>query len=177
MDKLITSTQELQKVVCDDLLSEMGADQRYHWRFVFVPTLWGLRPVEAAVKAALGDRFQTSDVTSEQYDPDSAITSDDILRLMDKCKAAGGPWVITGLSEVLRFKSDEDFETLIRGITESESHGEDRTLRRFYIPLAGLHERFQKLLWNKAHRESSGLWPASWKVEEQTGSVLRVVLL
>jgi hypothetical protein len=177
MDKLITSTQELQKVVCDDLLSEMGADQRYPWRFVFVPTLWGLRPVEAAVKAALGDRFQTSDVTSEQYDPDSAITSDDILRLMDKCKAAGGPWVITGLSEVLRFKSDEDFETLIRAITESESHGEDRTLRRFYIPLAGLHERFQKLLWNKAHRESSGLWPASWKVEEQTGSVLRVVLL
>ncbi|MHB8106326.1 MAG: BREX-4 system phosphatase PglZ [Candidatus Cryosericum sp.] len=177
MDKLITSTQELQRVVCDDLLSEMGADQRYPWRFVFVPTLWGLKPVEAAVKAALGDRFQTSDVTSEQHEPDSVITGDDVLRLIDKCTVAGGPWLITGLSEVLRFKSDEDFETLIRGITESESHGEDRTQRRFYIPLAGLHERFQKLLWNKAHRESSGLWPASWKVEEQTGSVLRVVLL
>ncbi len=177
MDKLIASTHELREAVHDDLLSESGADQRYPWRFVFVPTLWGLKPVEAELKVALGREFHTLDVMSEQREPDSIITSDDVLRLMSKCQATSVSWVITGLSEVLRFKSDEDFETLIRGITESENHGEERPKRRFYIPLAGLHERFQKLLWSKAHRESSGLWPASWKVEEQTGSVLKVILL
>jgi hypothetical protein len=163
--------------VCDDLLSDVGADQRYPRRFVFVSTLWGLKPVGAAIRAARGAEVQTTDVSSVQYGSESVVTNDDVLRLVGRCQVTGGSWVITGLSEVLRFKSDEGFEALVRAITEIENHGPDRARRRFYIPLAGLRERFQKLLWSKADREASGLWPASWTVEEQTGSVLQVVLL
>jgi hypothetical protein len=177
MDKLIASAEKLREVVCDDLLSDVGADQRYPRRFVFVSTLWGLKPVGAAIRAARGAEVQTTDVSSVQYGSESVVTNDDVLRLVGRCQVTGGSWVITGLSEVLRFKSDEGFEALVRAITEIENHGPDRARRRFYIPLAGLRERFQKLLWSKADREASGLWPASWTVEEQTGSVLQVVLL
>ncbi|WP_165846691.1 BREX-4 system phosphatase PglZ [Candidatus Cryosericum hinesii] len=176
MSRTIGSVQDLALVIRQDLLSENGGDLRYPWRFVFVPTLWGLKPVETELRSCLGEEFHVVDVTSEQREAESVITSDDVLRLMQKCEAGDQSWVITGLSEVLRFKSDEDFEALMRGITECENHGENRTGRRFYIPLAGLHERFQKLLWNKANRESSGLWPSVWKIDQQIGGVLKVVL-
>jgi hypothetical protein len=171
------SIQNLQAVVQKDLLSETGGDQRYPWRFIIVPTLWGLAQVEDELKSCLGDCLHVVDVATEQREPDGIITSDDVVRLFDRCQDSDKSWVITGLSEVLRFKSDDDFEALIRSVTERENHGNERTNRRFYIPLAGLQERFQKLLWSKADRESAGLWPSVWNIEEQIGSVLKVVLL
>lgn len=177
MNSHIPSAAELPGVVRNDLLSEVGADRRYPWRFLFVPTLWGLKPAIDGIRAGLRGGVRTTDVTSVQYTPDSIITEDDVLRLIRTCCDAGGPWIITGLSEVLRFKRDEEFETLVRAISDFENHGEDRVLRRLYIPLAGLYERFQQLIWRRAEREGSGLWPATWVVEEPVGATLQVLLL
>jgi hypothetical protein len=177
MEKLLAETATLPSTVLEDLQSETGADQRYPWRFVFTSTLWGLKPIVTAIKGTRGVDVQVMDVTSGQFDPESVITSDDLLRSMRECYDAGGSWIFTGLSEVLRFRRNEDFEALVRAISEWENHGDDRRRRRFYIPLAGLHERFQQLVWNRAQREGRGLWPASWVVQEQTGPTLQVLLL
>jgi len=82
-----------------------------------------------------------------------------------------------GVSEVLRFSTNEHFEALVRAVSEIENHGEDRCRRRLYIPLAGLHERFQQLVLGRAERQHRGLWPDDWLVEEQVGGELQAVLL
>ena len=177
MDRHIASIAELAQVIQEDLLSEAGEDRRYPWRWVFTPTLWGLAPVVTSIGMGLSNDVRVVDVGSLQSNPESVITTDDILELIRKCDKVGGSFVITGVSEVLRFGSNERFEALVQGISQIENHGEDRMRRRFYIPIAGLHERFQQLVWNKAQRERSKLWPANWVVDEQIGSEVQVLLL
>ena len=76
--------------------------------------------------------------------------------------------LIVPLTEILRFMPQEKFRTVIMSLTEIEN-SQINSMRRIYIPLVGIFERFQNEFLNYFARKEN--WAPIWKLKME-GSLI-----
>ncbi len=146
------SIEQLFDQIKNDQSSNRISDNRFPIRFIFINSFKELREL---VNFFSKDNTDIKDISTCLPNENSWLTPSDVIEYI---KDLNNDSTILPLSEFLRFLDPNSFLAIINSLTEIE-----RQEKRFYIPLVGLWERFEKEFWRNFHRKLE--WAPIWKLE------------
>ncbi|MBF0102578.1 MAG: BREX-4 system phosphatase PglZ [Desulfobacterales bacterium] len=149
----------------DDLFSNISLDKqdntpfsvRYPLRLIFCNNMDSFRLIIKRLSALDVTLFHLNSLLPHE---DGWLTPDDIVTAV---KSQTNDAVIVPLSELIRFFSDAGFYSLMTTLFEIEN-SITSTLRRIYVPILGLKERFETVFFSRFHRKDKG--SPVWYVED-----------
>lgn len=145
---------ELIDYIDEDKRSAKWSNKRYPVRFILLPSLWKVKTIAEDLNWA--EKIELSRFLPHN---DAIFTSDNIREIVSALDSKKD-YILLSFTEILRFYSESDFKVLITTLLEIENS--DKMNRRIYVPVCGLHERFEKFF-NLYPRRLE--WDPIWKLE------------
>lgn len=164
-DKIIKfqDIDELKVAILHDISSNDVNAQRYCVRFIMLNDFATFRKLATILAKEL--KVQRFELQKLAYGDDKTITVD---MLSDAIKELSETSLVTPFSEMVRFYKDSDFNGFFNEVILTEDLKNPR--KRIYIPIIGLHNRFNDFLKSFGRlEESAPIWqlysPADDKVK------------
>lgn len=163
------SIEELWNAIEMDASTRHPSYTRYPVRFIFINSFNSLKKIcqDFAFKKTTIKPLKDM-LTSE----DGWLTPDEISAYIKQQEQSV---LVIPLSEILRFFSSGDFNTLLSALLEIENGCTGLIKRRIYIPMVGIRERFEKDFWNTYHRKNSGI--PIWYLDDTCLSKTKIIQL
>lgn len=159
------SIEELFQAIDTDKKAGSPSVQRYPLRLIF---LNNFNSFKAIISYLLEHKVTTLQLKTLLPRDDGWFTLDNVL---NSVKLLNKDTVVVPFSEILRFFSATDFNAITSSLFEIENSS-ITFLRRIYIPLVGLKERFEKDFLRTFHRKDN--WAPIWNLEEQLDKKIRI---
>jgi hypothetical protein len=166
--KIFNSVDELLTEVESDKKSTGSLVSRFPARLIFFPTMNMLKDIVKTFDQLGVGKIELSDFLPHS---DGWISAEDLIEII-KGLDSRKDIIILPLSEVARFYSREDFSSLFNTISEIENNKNHR--RRIYIPLIGIHERFETEFFDSFHRKDQ--WAPLWQVLSDNQSKITIYI-
>ncbi len=158
--KIFSTLDELMTEIQRDSQSPQSPSvQRFPIRFVFLPHLTMLKQLVSALNKR---HIRNIELSQKLPQDDKWLTTDGLIKVIKELDPETD-YVVLPFSEVVRFFPDDQLQAVFNCLTtEFENTGHIRKNRRMYLPLVGLHERFENVFWRSFHRRQE--WAPIWKV-------------
>ncbi len=159
----------------DSLIDEVRHDQdsmktwdnRFPVRFIFLYSFSTLRELISRLNGMDIRMFELQEYLSQD---DGWFTKDDLI---DIVKNIENNSIVIPFSEIARFFKKEDFNNIFSRLLTIENF-RNNFMRRIYLPLMGLRERFERDFQESFYRR--GECPPIWEVKEERFSTIKIFL-
>ncbi|MBF0398560.1 MAG: BREX-4 system phosphatase PglZ [Desulfobacterales bacterium] len=149
MIKIFNSIDELRDEITTDKKDHSPFEARYPLRLILCNNMESFREI---IKFLSSLNIILLHLNSLLPYEDGWLTPDDIVNAV---KSQTEDATVFPLSELIRFFSDSDFNALLTTLFEIENSSIN-FLKRIYVPILGLKERFEKIFFNRFHRKDKG---------------------
>jgi len=169
--KLAEKIKEFDNI--EELISEINSDKvtndilsrRYPVRLIFLQRFETFRLL---IERLFSIGVENYHLERDLPHPDGWITKDKLISIV---KNLSKDTAIVPFSEIVRFYSKEDFKNFFNQLLLIENV---ELLRRIYLPLIGIEERFEKdFFQNFTRKEESAPY---WKISRETPNSIKVYL-
>jgi hypothetical protein len=170
--KLVNKIKEFDNI--EDLISGINSDKisqdilsrRYPIRLIFLQKFETFR--------LLIERLSTIGIENYHLEkdlphPDGWITKDTLISIV---KNISKDTAIVPFSEIVRFYPKEDFKNFFNQLLLIENDND--LLKRIYLPLIGIEERFEKEFFQDFTRKEESA--PYWKISKETPNSIKVIL-
>jgi len=167
--KTFNSITDLQYEIKLDKNSRESYANRYPVRIIFLPSLQMLKDIvksfdDIGVKIINLANFLPSD--------DGWLSVQDLFEII-KGYYEENDFIIVPCSEVIRFYDKNDFNHLFNALATLENNRE-YPLRRLYLPLVGIYERFKNEFYDSFYRKET--WAPIWQIKADCQKKIKIFI-
>lgn len=148
--KDVETTQELYDSLTYDIKDKSSiVGRRYGVRFILLNTPVELDYCIQAVTHCGGLEYSISEAIELSSSCEDLMLT--IWQVLNFIQNKNGVCIISGVSQFSRGLSDADFSSFFSGLADYETN---LPVRKIYIPLVDIHDRFRRNFWNDYPRKS-----------------------